>query len=62
MGADLRQPPCPTALVMGDDNVDISGAKFSQTLLLCRVGRCGDERPTLNGSLSMGPIIILAPA
>jgi hypothetical protein len=41
--ADLRQLPRPTTPTMGDDNVDVSGAKLPRPFLLRRVGRYGDQ-------------------
>jgi hypothetical protein len=37
--ADLRQPPHPTTLAVGDANVDVSGAKLPQPFLLHRIGQ-----------------------
>jgi hypothetical protein len=34
---NLRQPPHPTTPMMGDDNVDVSGAKLPRPFLLRRV-------------------------
>jgi hypothetical protein len=34
---NLRQPPHPTTPMMGDDNVDVSGAKLPRPFLLHRV-------------------------